>query len=59
MKAKVITSFVDKSGKLNTAGSEVDFESSRMEALIKKGYVVKPGKKSAAEAEEKKPDGGA
>jgi hypothetical protein len=50
MKAKVIKSFVDKNtGKLVTSGSDVDFEDSRIESLVKNGFVIrfvnKPTKK--------------
>jgi hypothetical protein len=56
MKAKVITSFFDKTGVLNTVGAEVNFESKRIEALVKKGFVAKM-EENPAEADVEKPAG--
>jgi hypothetical protein len=56
MKAKVITSFVDKTGVLNTVGSEVNFGSSRIETLEKRGFVARV-KENPANADVEKPAG--
>jgi hypothetical protein len=56
MKAKVVTSFIDKeTKKLITSGSEIDLDQKRVEALIEQGFVVKIENKSNSKAEEKKP----
>jgi hypothetical protein len=60
MKAKVIASFLDKdTKKLITSGTEIDFNEKRVEALAKRGFVIKVENKAANKSKGKKPGGGA
>jgi hypothetical protein len=59
MKANVVKSFVSKTGKLYTVGTTVEFDESRIDALVKQGFLAKSKEKPAAKADVKKPNGGA